>query len=227
MNRLLLRQQFKRQGLAKKDVKSLSNIAHGLGNAYPSLSSESKKRIAAEIGFKPQGFFTLYRVAAGSAFAAFAVLIVLAQSALPGSVLYALKRGTEEVRVVLQPGFGDDQLKQRRDEEQKKLKEHEAEVEAKSGKTQSSSGTSGSSSKTTSDDNKTDDNPKSTSKSSSTSTDSQKHSSTDDSSSTTPTSPTTPTGTDDGTSNSNSNGGHGANSNGGGSKIDDPIKTKP
>ncbi len=119
-----LKRQLKSQGASAKDAKALSGVAKNVSKAeLPGLSPEAKKRIAAEIGIEssPLGFFTVPRLAIGGALAIFALLIGFSQAALPGSPLYSLKRGTEEVRLLLQPGFNQQDVEDRRSDEQRRL----------------------------------------------------------------------------------------------------------
>lgn len=124
MKNLLLRRQLRRQGATSQDAKLLSSIADTLSVITPSgLSSSAKKQIAADLGFTSRRHIATPKLAFASLAAVFAILIVLAQGAQPGSVLYALKRGSEEVRTVVQPGFNQEDLQQRRDDEQRKAAE--------------------------------------------------------------------------------------------------------
>lgn len=124
MKNFNLQRQLKSQGASSKDAKALSGVAKNIGNAeLPGLSPEAKKRIAAEIGIgsSPFAFFTIPRLAIGGALALIALLIGFSQVALPGSPLYSIKRGTEEVRLLLQPGFTQQDVEDRRADEQRRL----------------------------------------------------------------------------------------------------------
>jgi hypothetical protein len=133
MKNLLLRRELKRQGATSKDAESMLSIAQVLSLDVPSLPAEVKKQIAHDIGFKPQRQIIKPRFAIAGATAAFVVLIVLSQSAQPGSTLYALKRGSEEVRTVVQPGFNHEDLQQRREDERNKAAEIQQKQEDKRG----------------------------------------------------------------------------------------------
>ena len=131
MKNIFLKRQLKQQGASAKDVKDLAGVSSELKDAAPNLDPKVKKQIAEKIGFKPVRVSNGFRWATGGAFASLLTLVIVAQSAQPGSVLYALKRGTEEVRVIIQPGFDEEDLKQRRQDEQKqdddKSEDHQGE----------------------------------------------------------------------------------------------------
>lgn len=120
MKNIFLKRQLERQGASTKDATELAGVSDELKDVIPNLDPKAKKQIAQEIGFKPVRVSNSFRWATGGAFVSLLALVVVAQSAQPGSVLYALKRGTEEVRVIVQPGFDEEDLKQRRQDEQKK-----------------------------------------------------------------------------------------------------------
>lgn len=139
MNKFNLKRQFKQAGSSKTEADSLSKLADNISNVLPSLDPQIKQEIAQQIGFKPVRNIPKLRLGLAGATAVFAILIVSAQSALPGSVLYALKRGSEEIRVIVQPGFNQDDLNKRREDEQDKLRQKaddssNGETEDRSGK---------------------------------------------------------------------------------------------
>lgn len=134
MKNYFIKKQLVDQGESAKDAKELADVAQKLHGAYPQLSTEAKKQIAHDIGFTQAKTTTSFRFATAGAFAVLLVLVLFAQSAQPGSVLYALKRGSEEVRLVLQPGFDDDDIQQRRDDESKRADEDSHEQEDTSGR---------------------------------------------------------------------------------------------
>lgn len=123
MKNYFTKRQLLHQGASPEDANELARIAKDLRGSVPGLNPDVKKQIAQDIGFKPAKNTTNLRFATAGAFVALVVLSVVAQSAQPGSVLYALKRGTEEVRVILQPGFDEDDIQQRREDE----RQHEIE----------------------------------------------------------------------------------------------------
>ena len=131
MNNPFLRNQLKDMGSSKDESRRLADLANELNSITPPLGKATKNRIANEIGFKPTNTIPKLRLSLAGAMAIFVMLIVLAQSATPGSVLYALKRGSEEVRVLVQPGFDDSDIQQRRDEEKVKINK-QLEIEDKS-----------------------------------------------------------------------------------------------
>lgn len=127
MKNIFLKRQLKSQGASPKDAEELSGLSAELYGLTPNLDPKAKRKIADEIGFKPIRVGYGFRWATGSAFLALITLVIVAQSAKPGSVLYALKRGTEEVRVIVQPGFDKEDLKQRREEEKKQIDDDKSE----------------------------------------------------------------------------------------------------
>lgn len=146
MKNIILRWQLRQQGASAKDAKALSSVAKNVGRAdSPGLSSDAKKRIAAEIGIANRWqFVTIPRLAIGGALALFAVVVAFSQSALPGTPLYSIKRGSEQVRLLVQPGFNQQDIQQRRESEQQKVEDNN---EHKSGSTSKSSDDSGLTSK--------------------------------------------------------------------------------
>jgi hypothetical protein len=140
MKNLLLRMQLRRQGATREEAKALAEIANKIGVSTSGLIPQAKSRIARGIGFKQRGHRVNYRLVLGGSFAALAIMVVVAQSALPGSPLYALKRGSEEVRTVVEPGFNDDDLRQRREIEQRKIQENQEREDNHSGRIENSSG---------------------------------------------------------------------------------------
>lgn len=123
MKKLFLKLQLRRQGVPKEEVDDLSTVAKQLETSVPRLTGEAKARIAKEVGFRPLRINHLLRYSTAGAFATLLILVFVAQSAQPGSVLYALKRGTEEVRVIVQPGFDRDDVQQRREDEKNEQQE--------------------------------------------------------------------------------------------------------
>lgn len=120
MNKFWLKRQLRKQATDTEETQALADIATQLTGAAPNLSNDAKAHIAADIGFKPRATQHVWRYATGGAFMALLILVFVAQSAQPGSVLYALKRGSEEVRVLVQPGFTREDVQRRREEEQRR-----------------------------------------------------------------------------------------------------------
>lgn len=93
------------QGASAAEAKRMAHVAKAVGKDAPALSAEAKKRIAEDIGFSARKPIVTPRLAFASAFALLIVLVVVAQAAKPGQVLYSVKRGTEHVRAIVQPGY--------------------------------------------------------------------------------------------------------------------------
>lgn len=74
----------------------------------PTLDKKTKQAIAREIGFGRQPFIWAHprlSLAAGSLATMMVAIVLVAQSAKPGTTLYQVKRGSEQVRVLVQPSF--------------------------------------------------------------------------------------------------------------------------
>ncbi len=122
MKDLLLKLELRRNGATAADADAMARIATSIGHDVPGLSSEAKKRIADEIGFvSRKQFVTAPRLVFASVAVLFMVLVLLAQSSKPGQILYGLKRGSDQVRVIVQPGFKQTDLQERRAAEQVKV----------------------------------------------------------------------------------------------------------
>lgn len=105
MKKLILQWQLRMQGASAAEAKRMAHVAKAVGKDAPALSAEAKKRIAEDIGFSARKPIVTPRLAFASAFALLIVLVVVAQAAKPGQVLYSVKRGTEHVRAIVQPGY--------------------------------------------------------------------------------------------------------------------------
>ncbi len=124
MRNIFLKWQLRRSGAKTEEAKELVKIASQLKDTVPHLDRQAKKAIAHDVGFKAHR--TSNRLRYATAFGLSLLLVVLtviAQSAQPGSLLYALKRGSEEVRVIVQPGFDEDDLEKRRRDEQRRIED--------------------------------------------------------------------------------------------------------
>jgi uncharacterized membrane protein YgcG len=116
---LLLKLELRRNGATAADADTMARIADSIGRDVPGLSNDAKQRIADEIGFSAKkSFVTAPRLVFASFAVLFIALVVLAQSAKPGQILYGLKRGSDQVRVIVQPGFKQTDLQERRAAEQ-------------------------------------------------------------------------------------------------------------
>lgn len=107
MSDLKLRAELHEQASRPEIADDLAELAAKMSASdVPHLSKRAKKAIASHIGIARQPLWRRPSVLALSgSFAAIVLLVVIAQSAQPGSVLYALKRGTENARATVDPGF--------------------------------------------------------------------------------------------------------------------------
>lgn len=116
MNHMNLRRELRKVGAGEHEADQLNDVAKLLGNIKTKgLSKEAKKRLAPDISASkaPRPWFAL---ALSGSFATACLLLIVAQSALPGSWLYKLKRTTEEARAVVQPGYKESLVEKREDE---------------------------------------------------------------------------------------------------------------
>lgn len=119
MKKLLLKLQLRTTGANAAEADAMARIAAAIGSDVPGLSGAAKQRIADEIGFSTKKtLITAPRLVFASIAIIFVALLLLAQSAKPGQILYGLKRGSEQVRVIVQPGFNQTDLQERRAAEQ-------------------------------------------------------------------------------------------------------------
>ncbi len=119
MKQLRLWWQLKRAGASKQERAELLRVARELNMGDVHLSREAKDGIAEQIGFKPMHVKARRRVGFAGAFALFLVLVVASVFAQPGSPLYALKRGIEDVRALVQPGYKQELEKERELEQER------------------------------------------------------------------------------------------------------------
>lgn len=124
MRNIILKQQLRKEGATSQEAGDLAALTSGLQDSIPHLDASVKQRIAQEIGIGQRPRYTQPRFVSAGAFAAFILVCIIAQFAQPGSPLYALKRATEEVRVIVQPSFKAE-LQQRRQDEQKKTEDQQ------------------------------------------------------------------------------------------------------
>lgn len=138
MKRLALYWQLRRAGVAHTEARDLARLAATIP-AVPALSSTAKQRIAEELGIAPVRFIHPIRYATAGGLLVLAALVGVSQSAQPSTpVLYTIKRGSEEVRVLLQPGFDRADVQQRREAERQKAAEpQQHQVERNHGSTRS------------------------------------------------------------------------------------------
>lgn len=120
-----LEKDLRSLGVNANESEQLSILAGALRKSnLPKLSKETKSQISSIPGKRWQ--LHIYTFAAGGVAAAFVGLVFLSQSALPGSWLYGIKRGSEQLRTVVQPGYSET-LIDKRAEEIDQLIETEAE----------------------------------------------------------------------------------------------------
>lgn len=76
----------------------------------PKLSRRSKRRLARQLGVSRWHRPSLkpLLLASSTLVAMLVIVIVLAQTAKPGSVLYLLKRGSENARALVEPNYQDE-----------------------------------------------------------------------------------------------------------------------
>jgi hypothetical protein len=113
-----LRHELRVAGASRQEARELAQFVRSLPTDRPMLSRERKNAIAADIGFKMPSPLSRHRMVLASGFATLLLIsaAALAQAALPGTKLYALKRGTENVRVLVQPGYRQEVVERRKDE---------------------------------------------------------------------------------------------------------------
>lgn len=123
MSSMGLRKELRAVGAGSREAEQLADVAQLLGSIKTrGMSAETKKRLAPapEAAKKPR---TWIAWSAGGAFATACLLLIVAQSALPGSWLYPVKRTTEEARAAVQSDYKDNLVEKREDEvERLKLK---------------------------------------------------------------------------------------------------------
>lgn len=126
-----LKSQLKKAGAQPAELDELAAVTRQLEDAVPRLEHNRKDDIARQIGFKPVHVKRQRAVALSGAFAVFVIVVLLAQLARPGTPLYAVKRGTEEVRIKVQPGYQEDVVERRKTEldELKRQKAEDAAIE--------------------------------------------------------------------------------------------------
>lgn len=152
MRNIRLWWQLKRSGTSRADRAAMMAVAKKLQHDNTHLSRHAKDAIAEQIGFKPVHVRFHHRLQTAGAAVAFVAVIIVAQFAHPGSPLYALKRGTQHVRAIIQPSYKHE-LEQEQEQQEKETEQHQSQertegshkesTEQKSG--DDHSGTSGSS----------------------------------------------------------------------------------
>lgn len=110
-----LEKELRSLGVNANESEQLSRLAGDLRKSnLPKLSKETKSQISRIPGKRWQ--LHIYHFAAGGAAAMFIGLVFLSQSALPGSWLYGIKRGSEQLRTIVQPGYSETLIDKRADE---------------------------------------------------------------------------------------------------------------
>ncbi len=124
MNARGLRKQLRDLGASASESEQLSRLAQQLSvQDLPKLSSKTRAEIANIPGKRWQ--IHIYKFAAGGIAAMFIGVLFFAQSALPGSWLYGVKRGGEKIRAIIQPDYTETLIDKRSDEIEQ-LKQNEA-----------------------------------------------------------------------------------------------------
>ncbi len=144
MKNIRLNRQLRKAGATRQEARDLSAVTSDLRDSVPHLDTSVKHQIAQDIGLRQRPIYAKPRFALAGALAAIVILSIAAQFAQPGSPLYALKRATEEVRVIIQPSFKAE-IQHRRQDEQQKIEDNRNDGinrgEDNSGSGSSSSGT--------------------------------------------------------------------------------------
>lgn len=122
MSKRKLRKDLRKTGATPSEASQLADVAKLLGGIKTrGLDSEAKKRLAPNPEVTKRSHTWQFAVA--GTFAMACLLLFVAQSALPGSWLYGIKRGTENARGLVQPGYKENLVEEREDEvQQLKLK---------------------------------------------------------------------------------------------------------
>lgn len=152
MKNILLRKQLRRAGATNQEASDLAATAAALHDLVPHLEASVKQKIAQQIGLKKTPIYARPRFVLAGAFTVLIILSTVAQFAQPGSPLYALKRATEEVIVVIQPSFKTE-IEHRREDERRHADDQQKVEDDRRGRDDDNSGRNGG--KT--DDSKTDD----------------------------------------------------------------------
>lgn len=126
MKKLKLKRELRQIGASPSEAADLARLAGQLGGVkLRGLSAGTRDEIARIPGKRVHYFHIPARYAMGGALAAVIVLVGVAQTAKPGSALYNVKRGTEEVRAIVQPGYVDTLVEERKTEVEQ-LKQEQA-----------------------------------------------------------------------------------------------------
>jgi hypothetical protein len=126
MKKTTLRDELISSGASQKEAESLTKLATYIRTkpeVLPGLSNDSKARILNKVMGERDvpSFGFISKLATAGAMAGFIGLAMLAQSSLPGSKLYALKRGSEKAIVFMDPDFKKN-VEKRRESELSQLK---------------------------------------------------------------------------------------------------------
>lgn len=123
MIKIKLRRQLRKVGAGEHEADKLADVAASLKKLQPrGLSAETKKRLAPKPELSRESHGLRWTMA--GTFATACLLLIVAQSALPGSWLYGLKRKTETIRTQIQPDYQDN-LVEEREAEVQELKQME------------------------------------------------------------------------------------------------------
>lgn len=125
MNKSKLEKELRSLGAGEREAQKLTDVATALAGLKPrGLTKAAKQRLAPDPVLTKRSFLHLPRLgstwkfALGGSFASAALLLFFAQGALPGSILYPIKRKAEEARSTVQPSYQDTLLKEREEEVQ-------------------------------------------------------------------------------------------------------------
>lgn len=131
MKKAKLRKELKSVGATLHEADKLAEVAELVGSIkMRGLSAETKHRLAPtqDVARRPRihapHLTPAWKLSLGGSFATACILLIVAQSALPGSILYPVKRSTEAARLLVQPSYND-VLVEKREDEVEQLKAHD------------------------------------------------------------------------------------------------------
>lgn len=128
MKNFRLKRQLQKAEGSRLEAVELSTLAGAIERANPEikLTKAEKSQIAQVIGFNRSHSRTERVASFSTAMAIVLVVVMAAQSALPGSALYGVKRSSETVLVHTTPGLKQDDLISRRKMELEQLRQKQA-----------------------------------------------------------------------------------------------------
>lgn len=120
-----LKKELLKAGAKKEEIKDLTNISKLLASTNkPKLSDYTIKSIENIPGSKEKrSLMPIYVLS--TSFGVLLFTVLLAQSAMPGNMLYNFKRSSEDLRTIIQPNYIDNVV-EKREEELETLKKENA-----------------------------------------------------------------------------------------------------